>query len=106
MSPKQALESATRVGAELMGIDNEVGTIEVGKKADMVLIDGDPLSDPGALRNVWAVYQSRFSGRVSTSVSKRLMLLVLAAGLSGPRQPAMTFMAGSWAIRSASLVSS
>ena len=58
MSPKQALESATRVGAELMGIDNEVGTIEVGKKADMVLIDGDPSSDLGALRNVWAVYQS------------------------------------------------
>ncbi|MCE2404134.1 MAG: amidohydrolase family protein [Dehalococcoidia bacterium] len=58
MSPATALESATREGAELMGIQDLAGTIEVGKQADMVLIDGDPLSDIGALRNVWAVFQA------------------------------------------------
>ena len=57
MSPKAALESATKEAATLLGIQDQVGTIEVGKQADMVLIDGDPHSDPGALRNVWAVYQ-------------------------------------------------
>ena len=57
MAPKAALESATSVGADLMGTLDEVGTLEVGKQADMVLIDGDPHSDPGALRNVWAVFQ-------------------------------------------------
>ena len=57
MSPKAALESATKVASELMGIDDQAGTIEVGKQADLVLIDGDPYSDPGALRNVWAVFQ-------------------------------------------------
>ena len=57
MSPKTALECATREAAILIGIQDLVGTIEVGKQADMVLIDGDPHSDPGALRNVWAVYQ-------------------------------------------------
>ena len=57
MSPSDALESATRAGADLMGIQDLAGTIEVGKQADMVLIDGDPLSDLGALRNVWAVFQ-------------------------------------------------
>jgi len=57
MSPKVALESATRVAAELLDIHDQVGTIEVGKQADMVLIDGDPHSDPGALRNIWAVFQ-------------------------------------------------
>ena len=56
MTPKAALESATREGATLMGIDDQVGTIEVGKQADMVLIDGDPLSDPAALRVVWGVF--------------------------------------------------
>ena len=56
MSPKAALESATRVASELMGIDDQVGTIEVGKQADIVLIDGAPHSDLGALRNVWAVF--------------------------------------------------
>ena len=57
MSPKQALESATSVAASLLDIQDQVGTIEIGKQADMVLIDGDPHSDPGALRNVWAVFQ-------------------------------------------------
>ena len=56
MTPKAALESATREGATLMGIEDQTGTIEVGKQADMVLIDGDLLSNPGALRNVWGVF--------------------------------------------------
>ena len=57
MTPKAALESATSVAANLMGIQDLVGTIEVGKQADMVLIDGDPHADPGALRQIWAVFQ-------------------------------------------------
>ena len=57
MSPKAALESATREAANLLDIQEKAGTIEVGKQSDMVLIDGDPHSNPGALRNVWAVFQ-------------------------------------------------
>ena len=67
MSPAAALESATREGAELMGIQDLAGTIEVGKQADMVLIDGDPLSDIGALRNVWAVFQAGRTSPVATA---------------------------------------
>ena len=58
MTPQAALEASTRVAADLLGILDQTGTIEVGKQADMVLIDGDPLSDPAALRNIWAVFQS------------------------------------------------
>ena len=58
MTPQEALEASTRVAADLLGILDHAGTIEVGKQADMVLIDGDPLSDPAALRNIWAVFQS------------------------------------------------
>ena len=58
MTPKAALESATRLAANLLGIQDQAGTIKVGKRADMVLVDGDPHSDPGFLRNVWAVFQS------------------------------------------------
>ncbi len=36
-------------------IQNIAGTVEVGKVADLVLIDYDPCSDPAALRNVWVV---------------------------------------------------
>jgi imidazolonepropionase-like amidohydrolase len=56
MSPKEALEASTRVAANLLGIQDLTGTIEVGKQADMVLVDGDPHSDPAALRNVWGVF--------------------------------------------------
>ena len=58
MPPQDALEASTRVAADLLGIQDQAGTIEVGKQADLVLIDGDPLSDPAALRNIWAVFQS------------------------------------------------
>ena len=57
MTPQAALESATREAAALTGIDDVTGTLEVGKQADMVLIDGEPTEEPAALRNVWAVYQ-------------------------------------------------
>jgi imidazolonepropionase-like amidohydrolase len=57
MTPAQALDSATRLSAELTGTLDHVGTVEPGKLADMVLVDGDPLSDIGSLRNVWAAFQ-------------------------------------------------
>ncbi len=57
MSPQPVLEASTRVAADLLGILEQTGTIEVGKQADMVLIDGGLLSDPVALRNIWAVFQ-------------------------------------------------
>ena len=57
MASMAAMEASTRVAADLLGIQDQAGTIEVGKQADMLLIDGDPLSDAGALRNVWAVFQ-------------------------------------------------
>jgi imidazolonepropionase-like amidohydrolase len=57
MTPQAALEASTRIASELLGVQDQVGTIEVGKQADLLLIDGDPHSDIGALRNVWAVFQ-------------------------------------------------
>jgi imidazolonepropionase-like amidohydrolase len=45
MSPKDAIASATSVAARLMGLQAEIGTLEVGKSADMIAVDGDPLKD-------------------------------------------------------------
>lgn len=45
-TPMVALVSATRVNAEILGIADDVGTIEVGKRADLVAFAGDPLDDP------------------------------------------------------------
>jgi imidazolonepropionase-like amidohydrolase len=56
MSPAQALESVTRIAAEACGIDKLVGTLEVGKAADLLVVDGNPLESIPAIRDVRAVY--------------------------------------------------
>jgi imidazolonepropionase-like amidohydrolase len=43
MSPQQALVAMTSSAAELMGLGEELGTLEPGKRADLVLLDGDAL---------------------------------------------------------------
>jgi imidazolonepropionase-like amidohydrolase len=45
LSPMQTLISATRGAAENLGMAHEIGTLEVGKLADLVLVDGDPVAD-------------------------------------------------------------
>src|SRR5690606_11009948 len=44
LSPFQALQSATIHAAEAVGVEKDLGSVEVGKLADMVLVDGDPLN--------------------------------------------------------------
>ena len=57
MEPMDAIRAATSLAAELTGTLEQVGTVEVGKLADLVLVDGDPMYDIQALRNIWAVFQ-------------------------------------------------
>jgi imidazolonepropionase-like amidohydrolase len=55
LTPAQALAAATQSPAELLGL-NDMGTLEAGKSADFVVLDGDPLTDFGNLRRISAVY--------------------------------------------------
>ncbi|HEY8154415.1 MAG TPA: amidohydrolase family protein [Myxococcota bacterium] len=56
LSPAQALDAATRTPARMLGLSAEIGTVEPGKRADLVIVRGDPLKDLRALRNVvWTV---------------------------------------------------
>ena len=50
--PADALLAATRWGAEACRIDHEVGTLQPGKRADLIALDGDPLKDMAALTRV------------------------------------------------------
>jgi imidazolonepropionase-like amidohydrolase len=45
LSPLEAIQSATTVPAEVMGMSRAVGTIETGKRADLVVLDANPLAD-------------------------------------------------------------
>src|SRR5262249_28109772 len=45
MTPMDVLYSATRVNAELFGLERLIGTVEPGKYADLLAVDGNPLED-------------------------------------------------------------
>jgi imidazolonepropionase-like amidohydrolase len=55
MTPLEAVQCATIVSARAMGLDRDSGTVEVGKRADLILVDGNPLANIGDLRKVWRV---------------------------------------------------
>ena len=47
----QTLIATTKTNAELLGIGAETGTIEPGKRADLLVVDGDPLADIAVLQH-------------------------------------------------------
>ncbi len=55
MTNFQALQAATKNGAELLGLSNQIGTLESGKEADMILLPNNPLEDIVALQDVLLV---------------------------------------------------
>lgn len=61
MSPLQAIRSATLNGAEHLGMDKELGSLETGKLADMIILDANPLED---IRNTEKISHVIINGRV------------------------------------------
>jgi imidazolonepropionase-like amidohydrolase len=55
LTPLQALQAATRDAAAAMAVSKELGTVQVGKTADLVLLDADPLKDISNTRKINAV---------------------------------------------------
>jgi imidazolonepropionase-like amidohydrolase len=56
MSNMEALSSATAVAAQACGIDDRKGTIAVGKDADLLAVNGNPLEDIACIHDVAAVF--------------------------------------------------
>ena len=56
MGAAAAVRAATLDSAESIGLGREVGSLEVGKQADLLLVEGDPTVDINALKQVGAVY--------------------------------------------------
>jgi imidazolonepropionase-like amidohydrolase len=60
MTPLDVIRAATVVSAEVMGLSGDVGTIEVGKRADLLVLDGDPLQDIHNIRTGrWVIANGR-----------------------------------------------
>ncbi len=52
LTPLELITAATRNGAHVCNLEQELGTLEVGKIADVLVVNGDPLADPKTLRDV------------------------------------------------------
>ncbi|MFJ8925210.1 amidohydrolase family protein [Streptomyces sp. NPDC102364] len=83
MDPMDAIVAGTRTSAELLGVDEQLGSVTAGRLADLVLCDGDPLADIGVLGdpgNVVCVVQDGI-------VRKDLLGLVDGAACADGRRP-------------------
>ena len=65
-TPMEAIQAATLVPARVMKIDDEVGTVEKGKRADLILLDANPLNN---IRNIRTVKTVIAGGRVFDSAT-------------------------------------
>jgi imidazolonepropionase-like amidohydrolase len=57
MTPIQVISAATKTGAEILGKSAEIGTIEPGTLADLLIVDGDPLDEIKAMRYVLVTFR-------------------------------------------------
>ena len=57
LSPTQAIHAGTAGAARILGAEKDLGTIEVGKWADLVFLDADPIADIRNTRRIWNVMQ-------------------------------------------------
>jgi imidazolonepropionase-like amidohydrolase len=60
LTPAQALVAATSTAAQALDLDAHIGTVAEGKLADLIVLDGDPLTEPGLLADparIWLVLQ-------------------------------------------------
>ncbi|MGH7490995.1 MAG: amidohydrolase family protein [bacterium] len=55
LSPAEAIRAGTGGAAHILGADKDLGTIEVGKWADLIILDADPLADIRNTRRIWQV---------------------------------------------------
>lgn len=85
LTPPQALQAATINGARFLGHEDEYGTLDAGKVADVVLLDGDPLRDIAATRRIHALVQH---GAVHDRADLDAMLADVARRVAAQREAA------------------
>jgi imidazolonepropionase-like amidohydrolase len=67
LGPLGAIMAATRTSAELLGLQDKIGTIEPGKQADILVVDGDVIDDPKLIGRAEHVSMVLQGGRISVN---------------------------------------
>ncbi len=81
LTPAEALRAATLRAAEFLELEEEYGTVTPGKRADLLLLNGNPLSDIGKTREIDTLF---FNGRLFTRSDLDDMLRRVAAKIADP----------------------
>ncbi len=69
LSPMQSIVASTRNAAHALGLQDEIGTIEVGKRADVLVVEGDPLADISVLTQKERIRMVMHNGLIITHPS-------------------------------------
>ncbi len=64
LTPMQAIQAATGWAAECLGLEHQIGAVEKGRRADLVVVDGDPLADVRVLQSPERIRLVLKDGRV------------------------------------------
>lgn len=83
MTPYEALATATLRPAQLFGVEGEIGTVTEGKRADLLLVDADPLTSVGNLTEIAGVFRA---GRWLPAAELEARLAALEAGYAPLRR--------------------
>ena len=76
LTPAQALDAATRSGAEYLGRTREFGSVQPGRAADLVLLEANPLAD---IRNTRRIHAVLLNGRYLSRAALDSLLVVAEA---------------------------
>jgi imidazolonepropionase-like amidohydrolase len=71
MTPMGAIEAGTRVAAELLRMEDEIGTVTAGKLGDLIAVDRDPLADPDRIGNPESVRLVVKAGAIAKDLDRR-----------------------------------
>ena len=101
MTPHEALRAGTLAGAEYLGLDGDIGSLQAGKLADLVVIDGNPLDDVRVSQNIrftmvnGRLYDANTMDQLAPTPAKRAPLFFERDGTgAGPQVDAAAGCAG------------
>jgi imidazolonepropionase-like amidohydrolase len=80
LSPQEAIRVATLDSARLLRLDDRIGSLDVGKNADLIIVDGDPITDISVLRATTSIRQVVLNGQ--TVLDRDASRFLVGAGFS------------------------